>query len=311
PGVILAIALLVLGAAVLYAGAELSTRGAVGFARSTGLSAFVIGALLFGIDLEGTGAALAAAGSGQTPLGAGTIFGAVLFVLTAAFGAGLLAAREPVPSPSPLMVVAPSLPVMLAAFSIFDRYVDRVEGALLLAMYVAYVYLVLRWSRADAEARGRELENEAGSGTKRRLVLVTVVGLGLLAGGAAILVAGGARLLERTELAAGFVGAAVIGVLASLDEVLLEILPMRRGAPELATGNLFGTVSAFSTAVLGLAAVVRPIDVDGAAGAAFLGMAFIYTVVALVFILRGRAGRVLGGFVLLSYAAWLVATAGV
>jgi cation:H+ antiporter len=135
--------------------------------------------------------------------------------------------------------------------------------------------------------------------------------LGLLAvyGGAWLLVEGGIRILSRTGLEGGFVGAALVGSLASLDEVVLEALPVRRGVPELATGNLFGTVGAFFSAVLGLAAVVRPLALDPASQIAFLAGAAMYALVAVVFVLRGHAGKVLGIVILAAYAAWLAYSA--
>jgi Ca2+/Na+ antiporter len=87
--------------------------------------------------------------------------------------------------------------------------------------------------------------------------------------------------------------------------VLLEVIPIRRGEPELATGNLFGTLAAFTTGVPGLAALVRPLFLDGVAAAAFLGVALLYFVVGTVFLVRGRAGRLLGATVLIIYAVWL------
>jgi Ca2+/Na+ antiporter len=58
--------------------------------------------------------------------------------------------------------------------------------------------------------------------------------------------------------------------------------------------------------VMGLAALVHPLDVDSAGASGYLAMAFLYAVVATVFLARGQAGRWLGAFVLVSYAAWLV-----
>ena len=100
-------------------------------------------------------------------------------------------------------------------------------------------------------------------------------------------------------------GAAIVGTLAGLDEVFLEVLPVMRGAPELATGNLFGTVAAFSSGVLGLAALVRPLAVDGSAAIAFLAGAALYVAVASVFLVRGRLSRPLGLLLLAAYVAWL------
>ena len=76
-----------------------------------------------------------------------------------------------------------------------------------------------------------------------------------------------------------------------------------------ATGNLFGTVAAFSTGVLGLAALVRPLIVDSAASFAFLAAAALYTFVSTTFLWRGRAGRLAGLTVLGVYGIWLVLAA--
>jgi cation:H+ antiporter len=305
-----ALGLLVVGAVVLYVGAETAIRGATRLAHAAGIPAFLLGAVLFGVDIEGLGTAIVAAGRGQTQIAAGEIFGTVLFLFSVAFGLALLVARDPVPAPPPLMVVAPAVSMIAAAAALFDHFVSRPEGGFLLALYVLYLVFVVRESRA-AQEQVAETKRESGGGANSQMALITLGGLALLYVGATLLVSGGSRLVDRTTLSAGFVGAALVGTLASLDEVLLEILPIRRGTPDLATGNLFGTLAAFTTGVLGLAAIVRPLDVDGAANAAFLGMAFLYAVVSTVLLARGRAGRLLGVFVIGFYVLWLVLTATV
>jgi cation:H+ antiporter len=303
--VALAIVLLLGGAVVLTLGAEAAIRGAGRFARALRISPFVLGALLFGIDVESLGAVLVAAGRGQTTLAAGEAFGTVLFLFSAAFGAALLVARKPVESPSREMVLLPALALATGAIALSDQAVNRFEGVALIGIYLVYVGAVLREGRA-ARLRAEAIEREAREGPRVPAGFLLVVGLGLVYVGATVLVDGGVRLLERTSLTAGFVGAALIGALASLDEVLLEVVPVIRGTPEIATGNLFGTVAAFTTGVIGLAALVRPLEIDSAANSAFIGSAVLYTVVALAFLVRGRAGRGVGVIVLAAYALWLV-----
>ena len=254
-----AVLLLIAGAVVLIAGAESAVRGTARLSIAAGIPAFVLGALLFGIDLEGLSAALLAAGRGQTQIAAGEVFGTVIFLFGIAWALALLLAKGPIESPSALMVIAPAVPLTAAALAISDQQVTRLEGALLVFLYV----------------------------------------------GAWVLVEGGVKLVERTSLSAGFIGAAIVGTLAGLDEVLLEVLPVRRGTPELATGNLFGTMAAFTSAVLGLAALVHPLVLDTASELAFLGGAVMYTFVSVVFLLRGRMARPLGLLLLAAYLAWL------
>ena len=304
---LLAVGLLALGALILYVGAEGAVRGATVLARVMGIPAFVLGALLFGIDLEGLGTAVAASAQGETAIAAGEVFGSVLFLFSAAFGAALLVARDPVPSPGPAMVLAPAPALIAGALVLADRFVSRLEGGLLVLLYLAYVALVVQEGRM-ARARAQRLEHEAADVPRRRGVpaVMAIGGLALLAVGAAILVTGGRRLADEAGLSGGFVGAAVLGILVSLDEVLLEVLPIRKGTPDLATGNLFGTLAAFSSGVLGIAALVRPLFVDSATHLAVIGTAFLYALVGTVFMVRGRAGRGLGVAVLAFYALWLL-----
>ena len=304
-----AFGLLALGGVLLYAGAEAAIRGAVALARALRVPAFVLGALLFGIDLEGLGTAVGASAAGQPMLAVGEIFGTVLVVFSVALGSALILAKRPLEFPHPTMVLAPAVPLVAAGMVLTDRYVGRLEGGLLLAIYSAYVAIVVREGRL-ARARAAGLDEEAAhTRDLRRVAGVTAGGLLLVAVGAGFAVAGATRFVGLAGLSEGFVGAAVLGVLVSLDEILLEVLPARRGSPELAIGNLLGTLAAFSSGVLGIAALVRPLDVDSAAALAFLGAAFLYAVVATAFLARGRAGRGIGLFVLAFYAAWLVTAA--
>src|ERR671931_441085 len=226
---LLAVVFLIIGAAILLIGAESAIRGAARFAVAVGISAFVLGALLFGVDIEGLSAALLAAGRGQTSLAAGEVFGTVMFLFGLGFGVALLISRRPVPSPSIAMVVAPSFLVGASALTIYDGFVSRAEGSLLVLLYVGYVFGVIAEGRA-VRARTEEIQHEAGELKGGPVGAAMIGALGLLAvyGGAWLLVEGGIRILSRTGLEGGFVGAAMVGTLASLDEVVLEALPVRR-----------------------------------------------------------------------------------
>src|SRR5919201_5053855 len=118
-----ALLLLAAGTVLVALGAESAVRGAARFALATGIPAFALGALLFGLDFEGTAGALIAAGRGQTALAAGEAYGTIIFLFSAAFGAALLIARRPVESPSVTMVLAPTLTFAFGAMVLVDRVV--------------------------------------------------------------------------------------------------------------------------------------------------------------------------------------------
>jgi cation:H+ antiporter len=202
------------------------------------------------------------------------------------------------------MVLLPALTLVLGAAALANEAITRLEGAALALAYVAYVAMAAQEGRIGA-VRGKEIVRQTSAPLRLPRVALALAGLSLVAAGAALLVEGGVRLLDHTGLAAGFVGAAIVAGLASLQQIFLEVSSLRRERPELATANLFGTVAAFSTGVLGLTALVRPLAVDSAVSSAFLAACILYTVVAVAFLARGRAGRLTGVFVLLVYGAWL------
>ena len=166
---LVAISLLVAGAAVLTVGAEAAIRGAGRLAKARRISPFLLGALLFGVDVESVGAALIAAGRGQTALAAGEAFGTVVFLFSAAFGAALLLSPRPIESPSIQMVLLPAVTLLAGAAALADRVVSRPEGGALIGVYGIYLGIVIIDGRG-AQARAEEIVREAEEGPRAPLV---------------------------------------------------------------------------------------------------------------------------------------------
>ncbi|HEX8098990.1 MAG TPA: hypothetical protein VF660_02170, partial [Actinomycetota bacterium] len=141
---VLALFLLIAGAAILTVGAEAAIRGAGKFATARGISPFTLGALLFGIDIESLGAALIASGRNQPAIAAGEAFGTIVFLFGVGCGIALLVARGPVQSPSQPMVLWPAAGLVLCALALWDERVTRYDGFVLVLAYILYIGAVLR-----------------------------------------------------------------------------------------------------------------------------------------------------------------------
>ena len=126
-----------------------------------------------------------------------------------------------------------------------------------------------------------------------------------------LLVAGAELFVEHAAAAAGRLGLTVVavGVLlagAEPEELLTAVLASARDRPGLAAGDALGANITMLTAVLGLAALLRPLPVGRrvrryAVGAAAAGL------LAVAVLLDGRVGRLEGGLLLLAYAALVAA----
>jgi hypothetical protein len=129
------------------------------------------------------------------------------------------------------------------------------------------------------------------------------VGVAAVLGGAALLVAGGNRLLGHVGLTAGFLGAAVVAPAAVARHVIRgpALAPSAPGSHAIWLRVIAGSC----TGVLGAAALIRPLAVDAAASYAFLALVVVYTVLSASVLGLGRAGRLTGLLLVGLYGLWV------
>jgi cation:H+ antiporter len=131
------------GLVVLVVGAQLTVKGGVGIARSAGISEAVIGLTLIavGTSLPELAASLVAAWRGQAEIAIGNVIGSNIFNLLLVLGA--TAAVQPVPIPAGGVLDLAALcvlSVLLWGVCVNPgRRIIRVEGALLLTIYLTYL----------------------------------------------------------------------------------------------------------------------------------------------------------------------------
>jgi cation:H+ antiporter len=308
--VVLAVALMVGGAVALTLGSEAIVRAGTRLAASRGVSTLVLGSILLGLDLGPVIVAAVAAGRDQTALAAGDAFGGMVFLMAATCGVALLLGPRPAEAPGPQLLLVPGGALVATALSLADQFVNRAEGFALLGLYALFVAVLLREGRA-AQPVVAQLDRQVERGGRVHPGGGLAIGLVVAVGGAFVLVSGAVRLLERSTLAPGFVGAAIVGGLAASRELLASVRPQRAWGPDTTPEHGLAALGVLGLGALGLAAVIRPLDVDGAAGTAFIAASVLYTVAATAFLLRRRAGRVVGAVIVAATAAWILLAARV
>ncbi|MFQ5678967.1 MAG: sodium:calcium antiporter [Gemmatimonadota bacterium] len=284
-------------------------------AVAAGISAFFLAVVFTGLDFENWAFGIASALGDLPGIAIGSAFGSALFLAGVAVpAAGFLVPFE-VRVPRDYLVLTAAAPLILAPF-LLDGAVSRPEGgALCLILGGALAYLYRREKRGEAllrDAEVEEAEEEVLSGDRPAwyylgisalLVLGMIVGSELAVRGARGVVAGFG--LDETAF-----GMTFVGLVMSLEEVLLVVEPVRRGRVPIAAGNLVGSLLFFSTGNVGLIAATRRLPLDP--GVLHLYWPFLFGSTALVtlFLWRGRVKRpeaVLLGLVYLAY--WALAYA--
>lgn len=95
-------------------------------------------------------------------------------------------------------------------------------------------------------------------------IVEVIAGLLLLIWGADRFVYGGAATARNLGVAPLLIGLTVVAIATSAPEILVSIVAAARGEPELAIGNAMGSNTANIGLVLGLVAILRPIELTSA-----------------------------------------------
>jgi cation:H+ antiporter len=306
--------LLAVSAVMLIAGADLFTENAGAAARGLRITVFAAAFLLAGAEPEEMITAAIASARNHPGLAAGDAIGANLTMLTLVLGLAALARPLPFTGRVRQYAVWSAVAGGLAVLSIAGGGVARWQGGLLLAAYLGGVAL-LWWRERQppaigeaAEAADDDDEEEEDDDESRR----ALPGLALVAGGVALMAAGGwfavggaERVVRALGLTDSAVGLTLLSLATTAELFALAWAAMRRGVSQIAVAGVIGSVAYNATATLGVTALVRPLTVHGILVPAIA--AAILPVALLLITLSGRLNRPAGAVLVLGYAAWVTA----
>lgn len=297
---------LIAGLAGLLIGGTLLVQGAVAIASRLGVSPLLIGLVLvgFGTSTPELLTSLSAAFAGAPGIATGNVVGSnianILLIL------GITAVLRPMAMARDMLLRDGSV-MMLASIIVVPMLlsgnIGRGEGTLLCALLAGYLIYSVRSGSVAPD----DLPDLTDAAPMLQSVLLFVVGLGLTLLGAQLLVSGASGYARLYGISEAVIGVTIVAVGTSLPELVTSIIAARKGQSDLALGNIVGSNIFNILGILGITALVHPLDVPieiaefdqwimlGATGAVLiLGLVF------------GRLSRLAGAAFILAYAAYLL-----
>lgn len=273
--VLLSLCLVILGIGLLVAGGEALLRGAVGLATLLKLTPAVIGLTVVaaGTSVPELAVSAIAAYQGQVDIAVANVVGSNIFNVAVIVGLCAIAypvaiAGNTIKMEYPVLALVTLLCVVLC----YDGQINRLEGALFLACYVAFTaYLVRLVRRQVTMEERRELTEEVAELTPdtnhpRPAVCTVLVVLGviLLAGGAQSTVVGAVQLARLLGMSERVIGLTIVSAGTGLPEVVASFVSSIRGRSDIAIGNVIGSNLFNILGTLGLTSIVAPLTVPPA-----------------------------------------------
>lgn len=298
-------AALVVGLIFAGIGGELFVRGTVGLAKAARISPGIIAATVaaFATSSPELTVAISSALNGTPEISLGDVLGSnlvnvALILATALLLAPIVAPRDGIRRDFP---VAALVPVILSAL-LFDGQLSRIDGALLMIGFLAWLAAIIHEVRRQRSAAAQVL----GETNSTRAVIESAIGLALLIVAGKLIVHGATGIAKVYGLSEFVIGATVVAVGTSVPEFATAIISRIRGHDEVGLGTILGSNIFNGLFIVGVASVITPINVSllAAAPALILGFAAI----ALTYPRgAGTIDRWRGGMLLAVYVAYLAA----
>jgi cation:H+ antiporter len=265
---LIAIAQLIGGFILLVWGADRLVAGASALARNVGVSPLVIGLTIiaFGTSAPELVVSVIAAARGNPALAVGNAIGSNIANIGLILGLTALVYPLRVESETlkreyPLLTL-----IMIGSFIMAaDLMFSRTEGWLLLTGLVALVIWMVRFGlrRGPDDPLAAEFAAEIPKDmATAQAVIWLLVGLVILPLSSKFLVDGAIFIARSLQVSEAVIGLTIMALGTSLPELAAALTSALRHEDDLAIGNVIGSNMFNILGVLGVAAVVHPVEVE-------------------------------------------------
>lgn len=260
------IAEVIAGLVLLIWGADRFVHGAAATARNLGVAPLLIGLTIvaFATSAPEILVAIVASLRNETDLAVGNAIGSNITNIGLVLGAVAIVRPIEMTSATLRREMPALLAVSLLTVSLFlDSYLSRVDGFVLLTgLLIVLIWLVRLGVRSSAsDPMMAEYEAEIPQHVTMKAALIwLVVGLIALLFGAEFMVDGAIQIAVALRVSELVIGILIVALATSLPELAVSLVSALKGEYGLALGNIVGSNTFNSLAVIGVAAIITPAD---------------------------------------------------
>ena len=269
------ILILIAGLVLILLGANWLVDGASSIAKRMGLSEFIIGLTIVGIGTSAPEMVVSflSAIQGKAEMAIGNVVGSNIFNSMTILGITALIlpltiTRSNIRKDAPLNIIVTAILILLGMnFTIFGLGQDqlsRVDGAILLGIFVWYL-----WSSFKSDKKDGADEAEAGEdeGIKEypifKSVVFVILGLAGLVAGGKLFVNSATELAKLFGVSDKFIAITVMAAGTSMPELATCVVAALKGRGQLALGNVLGSNISNILLILGGSALICPLSFSG------------------------------------------------
>lgn len=262
--------LLIVGLALVVLGADFLVDGASSIAKKFGVSDFVIGLTIVGMGTSAPEMVVSFIGAlqGNGDIAIGNVVGSNIFNVFMILGATALILpmditpmnrKKDIPLNIAITLIFIALGMSRTLFGIGDDVLGRLDGAILLVLFAAYIYMCFRFDTAN-QTESNENENVI----KPTLAAVLIVaGLAGLVFGGRMFVNSATSIAKMLNVSDKLIAITILAGGTSMPELVTCIVAAFKKKGQLALGNILGSNVFNILLILGGSALLHPLSMAG------------------------------------------------
>ena len=258
---VITVLLLILGFILLVKGSDVFVDGSSSIARIMGIPSIIIGLTIVSMGTSAPEAAVSitAGLKGSNEIALSNLIGSNVFNMLCVAGFSALIT----PFLVDRILLKRDLPVCIFAsvlatiFAVTGNIVSRLEGAVLLVIFVAYIaYLVM-----DAIKNRGQSEEETKVLSPVKSIIFIIIGLAAIIFGGQLVVNNAKVIAKMFGMSETLIGLTIVAIGTSLPEFVTSVVAARKGQSAIAIGNVVGSNIFNLTFILGMSTIFTPIAV--------------------------------------------------
>ena len=262
--------LLIVGLALVVLGADFLVDGASSIAKRFGVSDFVIGLTIVGMGTSAPELVVSFIGAlqGNGDIAIGNVVGSNIFNVFMILGATALILpmnitpmnrKKDIPLNIAITLIFIALGMSRTLFGIGDDVLGRLDGAILLVLFAAYIYMCFRFDTANQTESN---ENEKVIKPSLAAVLI-VAGLAGLVFGGRMFVNSATSIAKMLNISDKLIAITILAGGTSMPELVTCIVAAFKKKGQLALGNILGSNVFNILLILGGSALIHPLSMAG------------------------------------------------
>lgn len=262
--------LLIVGLALVVLGADFLVDGASSIAKKFGVSDFVIGLTIVGMGTSAPEMVVSFIGAlqGNGDIAIGNVIGSNIFNVFMILGATALILpmnitpmnrKKDIPLNIAITLIFIALGMSRTLFGIGDDVLGRMDGAILLVLFAAYIYMCFRF---DTTNQTETNENEKVIKPTLAAVLI-VAGLAGLVFGGRMFVNSATSIAKMLNVSDKLIAITILAGGTSMPELVTCIVAAFKKKGQLALGNILGSNVFNILLILGGSALIHPLSMAG------------------------------------------------